>query len=343
MFWRKRGREDTRDANGDAPESASESVSEAASPTTPDTHESELHGEPYDDGGARDADGDARASATAGPSVFEPIPVERDAPRPAQISRAAQELEARRNETVVELFEEVESPQGRALLPIHTRRESGEDAFFEVQTVAWEDQDVENLLGIAAILRSSSHADAAFEVLSAYPIPDEVRFFSSTSPAALFQLDLLPRVDPDNPERCAAAFVDTAARRWDVTLDHAPASLPLVEELLTAALRGDPESESHEGATGRAPVLDALVLSLGCYVGETLLRSTATPGSWKGVAGDWGEGPTLEFEGATADPVGKARAFLEDGPEDSIAFYVDYALEELGRGGHGRAAPGSGD
>lgn len=326
MFWRKRGRED---ANRDAPEAASD----AAAPTTmPETRESELRGEPYDDdGGVADADGDSQASATTGSSVFETVQVERDASRPAQISRAAQELEGRRNETVVELFEEVESPQGRALLPIHTRSESGEDAFFEVQTTAWEDQDIERLLRTAAVLRSSNHAAAAFEVLSAYPVPEEVRFFSSTSPAALFQLDLLLQVDPDNPKRCAAAFIETAARRWDVSLDHAPASLPLVEDLLTSALREDPEGES-DGAVGRAPVLDALVLSLGCYVGETLLRSTATPGSWDGVAGDWGEGPMLEFEGVTADPVGNARAFLENGPEDSIAFYVDYALEELGRG-----------
>jgi hypothetical protein len=37
----------------------------------------------------------------------------------------------------------------------------------------------------------------------------------------------------------------------------------------------------------------------------------------------------IEFPSATADPIGKARAFLEEGPEDSVAYYVAYALEEL--------------
>ena len=37
----------------------------------------------------------------------------------------------------------------------------------------------------------------------------------------------------------------------------------------------------------------------------------------------------VEFPNATADPMGKARAFLENGPEDSAAYYVAYALKEL--------------
>ena len=37
----------------------------------------------------------------------------------------------------------------------------------------------------------------------------------------------------------------------------------------------------------------------------------------------------IEFPDVTADPIGKARAFLENGPEDSAAYYVSYAVEEL--------------
>jgi hypothetical protein len=44
---------------------------------------------------------------------------------------------------------------------------------------------------------------------------------------------------------------------------------------------------------------------------------------------DWGEDLVLEFPNVTADPIGKARAFLENGPEDSAAYYVSYVLEEL--------------
>jgi hypothetical protein len=37
----------------------------------------------------------------------------------------------------------------------------------------------------------------------------------------------------------------------------------------------------------------------------------------------------LEFPEVIADPVGEARAFLENGSEDSAAYYVSYALKEL--------------
>ncbi len=37
----------------------------------------------------------------------------------------------------------------------------------------------------------------------------------------------------------------------------------------------------------------------------------------------------VEFERLVIDPVGKARAFLEGGPDDSVAFYAGYVLEEL--------------
>jgi hypothetical protein len=38
----------------------------------------------------------------------------------------------------------------------------------------------------------------------------------------------------------------------------------------------------------------------------------------------------LEFaDGLVADPIGKARAFLQNGADDSVAFYVAYAIKEL--------------
>ncbi len=41
--------------------------------------------------------------------------------------------------------------------------------------------------------------------------------------------------------------------------------------------------------------------------------------------GHWSEGLMIEFSNITADPIGEVQAFLQNGPEDSVA----YALEEL--------------
>ena len=37
----------------------------------------------------------------------------------------------------------------------------------------------------------------------------------------------------------------------------------------------------------------------------------------------------VELEGFVLDPIGKSRAFLREGQEDSVAFYADYVLEQL--------------
>ena len=34
--------------------------------------------------------------------------------------------------------------------------------------------------------------------------------------------------------------------------------------------------------------------------------------------------------GFVLDPIGKARAFLENGPEESLTFYAEYALQQFG-------------
>ena len=37
----------------------------------------------------------------------------------------------------------------------------------------------------------------------------------------------------------------------------------------------------------------------------------------------------VEVRGFALDPVGKARAFLNEGPEESLAFYADYVLKVI--------------
>ncbi|HEX5850137.1 MAG TPA: hypothetical protein VFY59_13155, partial [Rubrobacter sp.] len=57
---------------------------------------------------------------------------------------------------------------------------------------------------------------------------------------------------------------------------------------------------------------------------------------------EWGAGPVVELEGFVLDPVGKARAFLENGPQESMAFYVQFTLELLeGESGDGIGDPRS--
>ena len=247
-----------------------------------------------------------------------PIEIERDAPRPATILRVAGELEERGGE-IQELFKEIRSPWGEVVLPIPLLDE-GRSRFIEVETEPWDPRAVEEAITKVAVLRNSEHAEAGLEILSAYPVPREVGFFFGQSPAALFQLDLA-EVSLADPEQSAALFREVASRHWGLDLDYETGYLPLVEELLMAAL-DDEESP---------PILNALAVGLGCFVGETIRRIADVPASWR-TDGDWGEGPVVELGELDIDPIGKARAFLQDGPEDSVAFYADYVLEQLDGG-----------
>jgi hypothetical protein len=247
-----------------------------------------------------------------------PIRVERDAPRPATILRVAGELEARGG-TIVELFKEIESPLGRVVMPIHFRQDD-EDFLVEVATEPWNNRRAHEAVDRAAIVRNSEHAEDGLEILSGYPVPPEVEFFFGRSPAALLQLDLA-RLTPDVPEVAAGVFREVASNHWGVDLDYEPGYLPLVEELLIAVLEGD-EGES-------APTLsNGLIAGLGCFLGETIRRNVDPPGAWRPPE-EWGEGPVIEIKELVLDPVGKAKAFLQYGPQESMTFYVEYTLEQL--------------
>jgi hypothetical protein len=265
------------------------------------------------DGGETPESGQEAREEPAGP-----IRIERDAPRPATILRVAGELEERGGK-ILELFKEIESPLGRVVLPIYLRQDES-DFFVEVETGPWEGRKPQEAVERAAILRGSEYAEAGLEVLSAYPVPPEVEFFFGRSPAALLQLDLL-RITPDRPEASAGRFREVGSNHWGVDLDYEPEYLPLVEELLLAALEGDE-------AQIATPLSDGLVVGLGCFLGETIRRNVSPEGAWLPPE-EWGEGPVVEVEDFVLDPVGKARAFLEQGPEESLAFYADYVLEQV--------------
>jgi hypothetical protein len=306
MFWRRRGRDKTeaRPTNPTAPR-----VGDAQPPAADAEEQPE----------------EVERTGTAPPGTG-PIELERDAPRPVAIQHAAEEL-SRRGDRVVELFKEVRSPKGRANLAIHLKRgsETEEDVFVEVATGPWDDEAIGKAAWTAAILRGSEHAGANLEFLSAYPLPDEVRFFGERSPVALLLLDLIQGDDLQEPESGAETFREAANRHWGLNLEYDTGTLSPIEELLTTAL-------NEEDGYTPPRILDPLVHGLGCYIGEILRRHAPQGGSWR-PAGDWGEGIVLELSDLTADPLGQARSFLENGPEDSIAFYAEYVLKELGAAG----------
>ena len=246
-----------------------------------------------------------------------PIQIERDAPRPATILRVAGEMEERGGK-ILELFKEIESPLGRVILPIYLRQ-GDRDFFVEVETGPWDGRRSGEAVDRAAVLRNSEHAGAELEIVSAYPVPPEVEFYFGTSPAALLQLDLA-RLTSDHPEVCAGLFREVGSNHWGVDLDYEPEYLPLVEELLIAALEGDDVQTDP-------PLSEGLVAGLGCFLGETIRRNVSPPGLWRSPE-EWGEGPIVEIGDFVLDPVGKARAFLEYGPEESLAFYAEYVLEQ---------------
>ena len=247
-----------------------------------------------------------------------PIRVERDAPRPATILRVAGELEARGG-IILELFKEIESPLGRVVVPIHFRQDD-EDFLVEVATEPWNSRNSKEAVDRVAIVRNSEHAGDGLEILSGYPVPPEVEFFFGRSPAALLQLDLA-RLTPDLPAVAAGVLREVASTHWDVDLDYEPDYLPLVEELLIAVLEGEEDEDPP-------PLSDGLIAGLGCFLGEIIRRNVDPPGAWR-PSEEWGEGPVVEVRGLALDPVGKARAFLEYGPQESMTFYVEYTLKQL--------------
>src|SRR5215211_416172 len=247
----------------------------------------------------------------------DPIQIERDAPRPATILKVAGELEERGGK-ILELFKEIESSLGRVVFPIYLHQ-GDRDFFVEVATGPWDDRKSGEALDKAAILRSSEHAEAGLEILSGYPVPPEVEFYFGTSPAALLQLDLA-RITPDRPEVSAGFFREVGSKHWGVDLDYEPGYLPLIEELLMAALEGD---EAHYNP----PLSGGLVAGLGCFLGEIIRRNVSPPGMWRPTE-DWGEGAVVEIGDVVRKPVGKARDVVEYRHEEFLAFYAEYVLEQ---------------
>lgn len=259
-----------------------------------------------------------------------PIQIERDAERPATILKVAGELE-NRGAKVVELFKEIETPWGKAVLPIHLLWQD-QDFFVEIETRAWKSTSVEKALDAVAVLRNSDYAEAGLGLLSAYPVPEEVNFFFGRSPAALLQLELYAG-RRGTPEDKAELFIESVRRHWNTNLSYELEYLSTTEELLANDLYETADTDS----TKTLPILGALAECLGCYVGEVIRRDADETGAWIQPEED-GEDALLEINDFVLDPIGNARAFLKNGPEDSVAYYAGYVLRRL-RETSGTAGP----
>lgn len=268
-----------------------------------------------------------RGSAEQGPEEAGgaspgPIQIERDAERPETILRVAGELE-RRGAEVVELFKDLDTPKGRAVLPIHLHWQK-QNFFIEIETRAWKNANIEKALDTAAALRGSKYADAGLGLLSAYPVPEEVNFFFGRSTAALLQLDLYGGRQ-ENPEGRAALLTGSVRRRLNANLYYDLESLARTEKLLNQALQAD---ESDQATGDSIPILSSLAECLGCYVGEVIRRSARLDGEWTEPV-DGNPETLLEMGEFTLDPIGNSRAFLKNGSEDSVAYYAKYVLQQL--------------
>ncbi len=133
--------------------------------------------------------------------------------------------------------------------------------------------------------------------------------------------------EPEHAVELAELAVAAARNVDKIELDYSPQSLTAVDRIL--------ESFHREGLNVNQ--IGETVFSLGCYVGEVLVRHNR--GVWKLPKQTAfarilrrGENNTMVVElpdGTVCNPIGKAFKFLEDGKTESVAyFYQVFAKAE---------------
>ena len=132
---------------------------------------------------------------------------------------------------------------------------------------------------------------------------------------------------PENAARLAQIAVDTVKKIDRIDLDYSPASLSKVDSILETFHR-EGLDQSQIGET---------VFSLGCYVGEVLVRNNG--GTWKLPKDSFlaklvrrGENIMVVDlpNGTTCNPIGKAFKFLENGRTDSVAYFYQVFTKDAG-------------
>src|SRR5262249_27680954 len=126
----------------------------------------------------------------------------------------------------------------------------------------------------------------------------------------------------ENAAKLANLAVQAAKNIDGITLDYSPASLTFVDQIL-GKFHAEGLSETQIGAT---------VFSIGCYVGEILIRNCSGKWIWpsKKTAKTLGinEKSIMLVElanGSTWNPIGKAFKFLANGAGDSTEFFYGVA------------------
>jgi hypothetical protein len=129
---------------------------------------------------------------------------------------------------------------------------------------------------------------------------------------------------PANARQLADVAVNVTRNVAGIELDFSPASLQRVDELITGF-----RAEGHTAET-----MNETICLFGCYLGEVIIQNHG--GQWK-LAAD-----TAYRKVAPADmlvletpnkavwnPLGKAFRLLENGMEDSLAFFYGVATSTL--------------
>ncbi|MBK0394872.1 hypothetical protein [Ramlibacter algicola] len=162
------------------------------------------------------------------------------------------------------------------------------------------------LLGAAATCTFAAVPALAVAQQAATPPTDA----PSPAPAAR---DLPPFTVRD-ARALAASAIPLAKKAEDVDLDYSPASLVAIDNIVL--------DMRDEGASPAAAA--QVLLVLGCYVGEVLVRNTD---------GLWDEPTAAELQagarvpgirgksGRFYDPVGQVFRLLQEGGGESLAFY----------------------
>jgi hypothetical protein len=120
---------------------------------------------------------------------------------------------------------------------------------------------------------------------------------------------------PENAPAFAADIAESARKIDGSNLDYAPASLALVDDIIEG-FRGEGMASSQVGET---------LFGFGCYVGEVFVRNAG--GQWRRTE----ETPMRDFaghafviqlpSGTYCNPLAKVFKRLDNGPEDSLAYF----------------------
>jgi hypothetical protein len=126
---------------------------------------------------------------------------------------------------------------------------------------------------------------------------------------------------PSNAAEIAGMTLPVVQQNYGVTLDYSPASLKALDTIVDD-LRRDQRFEA----------VQTLLFSMGCYVGEVLVRHAG--GRWR-TTEDLGMGASSPIavempDGRGCNPVARVYRRFQKGREDSLATFYQAVAREAG-------------